>query len=1582
MNTKFLKACGYNTSTYTNTNCLMKKIISTLIIITILSGYTTPFSIAGNEEEQEEVEITQEIVKYIPYMYSEETQGVILQEKVKVNTKMENIQQTVLQITIPKYCDITPETIEIITKNELIGQNTENSKYYSVNEEKTEIKLIEKSDFGAEYYITYYYPKTAYDKYLDTTHVKEYPDGEIVEIKPDEETGEIYVYIDFAWDEEENTGEKPDSKILMDKISIQLKSKVEVWREGTSVIKEQDNQIELILQIGDLIDINTKVDIEKISKGEIYAKKELNYELINTVNILKNNVIENAIIENLNSKFIDSEENESNMKEKYNSFVITKKNFTNIFGEAGNITILDENSEELTKINSETEVDENGNIIFELTEEKQIKKIELNGIVNNGFLEVKLNKTIISNQEYTKEEIMKFKQAKLSVELKKIEGYTQKIVKNVEIFLKESYTKAKFNINNSNLSTIGENTGVEFKIELMNNNTDTDLWEDALIIIELPEKVEKISINSANMVLGEGLELHSYTTGNLNGKNIIKLQLTGKQQDFISNIVEGGTTIVVNANILLKELTLTSQDNPVNLYYFNANKTNYENNKDIEFEGQNYNVGVSSLVINYVAPVGFTTIQQISGYSEEGKIVNSINSENELGKIKILEPEKTADYKIILMNNTGNKVTNAKVMGNIAYIGNKNIKTGEELGTTVNSSITKLVTPEDEKKYKIYYTENENADSDIEKVENGWTLTPENNEKIKLYLIIIEEIAQGEKIYFDYSLKIPANLEHGENLYNSVCTYYSNNTEVGNVIESSNANIVGLTTGIGARAKIELSCGIDTGAMFTEGQKVKYKIKVQNTGELIAENVLVRNPIPQGTSYIEETVVKNEIETYNKYTYYSSENELIWKIGSLEPSKIVELEYTVVINNMPSILEYYGMQEGFTEENGSYYIVSKDEVAEGNIKSEITDLPDIVISNIATLESTSIEKAIQSNEVRNSVVKSYFDILEECSVEKAVLIEEKQEYAYTVIIENKTDLKMKKLNIIKEIPEGVTYKSADILKGKGNVKFDWSSKVLNITSEEFEKNGLMEIKIIVIANTLEDDVYKKEITTNTQVSAEGIEENTSSSVINTIGRPKLISKIECDVKQRYIYKNDMLNYTITLKNENDVTASNLTITNIIPNGTKFVTGSYIQNGKEYTILSDGSKNIELNTNLTNEELILKIKVQVEKINSNISELEIINKANYKTNTIEETEIGQIKHTIINLDVDEGAGKPTPGGTVGEDGIIRYKIKGSIWYDINKDGERQDAEETIKGIKVYLLKPNGDIVKDYKTGEEKIAISNDKGEYEFTNIEKGKYMVSFVYDTNTYNITEYQKTGIVNDRNSDAILKTIYINGNSQEAGVTDLIEITNYDMYSIDLGLTLKAKFNLKLEAGINSVTVTSKNSTKKTDYNMSDLAKVEIKSSLINGATVIIEYNIKITNNSDLSGSVLQLMANKPNGVSFASNMNNNWYEGNDNNLYISELSNKIINPGESTNVKLILVKQMTNNNNGKIENSFTITKTYNEKGQEETNLEDNIKTVNCLILSSTGAVTTYTGIAIAFIVLIIIGIIIIKKIVNIEKR
>lgn len=1570
----------------------LKRVASALLIVCLLSPDFVPLAkwasvLAADEENN--MEITQCIEKYIPYSNSDTDKGVILQQSVSTKLAEEvELSESKIIIDIPTYAEISPEKIDIATEQMNVTEDNSQNQYYEIKDGI--LTIYQKEQINDKYYITYYYSEDAYVKYLESTHLNEYENGKILNITKDELTGDVWVYIDYEWDPDEHQGENPPENMrLLEKTPIQINAKIEWTNETYTNSEESALTQELDIMIGNFINNDISISLSEITKSELYSKNDISYITENKINITRSDICGNIKISDLGTSFISKDNINNPVDTYYKKLRIKKTDFEKVLDETSNINIIDEGNNIIGTINGQTQVDENGDFVFTYPEDNTLITLEITGIKNDGFLNFKQERVINGDNEYAKSQIINFAKYRLSMNsmFEDNLGNTQDIEQIVEILLTETLTSANLKLNNTNLSTDIENSGLEFSIELKNNNIQSDLWDNPFFILEMPEEVESVTINNHNVVYGEGLTLHSVENIELNGNQALKIQLYGMQEDFVSNTIVGGTTVVLNANIKLKELTPTSNDKTIKLYYYNESKTNYENSTKITLE-EEYEVGYNTLNVNYLAPIGFKTIHKMSGFDTNGTVINSENSEKEMGKLAILENEKQVQQTIILMNNTGNETTDIKVLGRIPFVGNTDILSDEDLQTTVNTILSNSINYSGEKEIQIYYSENGVANTDLENAENGWSLEVNNWSKITTFMIVISNMLQGEKIFLDYEITVPEMLEHNENMYSSLVTYYTNNTEIGSIEEKSKANKIGLTTGVGARAKIELSAGIDTGATLIEGQKIKYKLTVTNTGELTAKDVVVLNPIPEGATYLEEQFIENELQSFNKYTYYSSENTLQWEIGELAVNQTAELEYTLIVNSIPTILEYYGSQEGFIEENGEYYIIEKNEAGQ-EIQTKIEDLPDITINNKAILKASNIEKEIVSNELKNDVRKSYFIILEESSIEKNIFIEQGQEYQYNIIIENKTDVPMQNLQITKYIPEGITYKNAEILAGNGVINFE--NNIFIATIEQFEGYGVIELKINVVANKLKENEYKKEIITKTEVKAEGIEANTSSSVTNTIGKPKLKAKLECAEKQRYVYEQDVLNYTITVTNENDVTASKLVLTDIIPEGTKFVMGSYIKNENEYTILSDGTRNVVLETNLKQETIIVKIQVQIEDITTNVEEVEIINKAIMSATSIEETEIGEIKHIVLNTgdnnqedDGYEEGNKPSKpnDGQIGDDGIERFKIKGSVWEDSNKDGQRQDNEDIISGVNVYLINEKGEIVKDYQTGEDKKFITSLDGEYEFRNIEKGNYIVVYTFDNNKYNITEYQKNGVVADRNSDAILKTIIFEGKEQQAAVTDIIEVKDRNLYSIDLGLKHKEKFNMKLEAGISSITVKTKNGTTQTAYDMADLAKIEIKSQYINGATVKLEYTVKITNNGEIAGSVSQIITNKVKELNFSSSANEYWYEGNDGYIYLTGLTNHILQPGENTEVRLILVKQMTTSNMGTIENNFTITKTYNNLGQEESTFEDNSEKVTCIITISTGATLTYTGIILLALSILAIGIFEIKRKFTEEKR
>ena len=339
-------------------------------------------------------------------------------------------------------------------------------------------------------------------------------------------------------------------------------------------------------------------------------------------------------------------------------------------------------------------------------------------------------------------------------------------------------------------------------------------------------------------------------------------------------------------------------------------------------------------------------------------------------------------------------------------------------------------------------------------------------------------------------------------------------------------------------------------------------------------------------------------------------------------------------------------------------------------------------------------------------------------------------------------------------------------------------------------------------------------------------------------------------------------------------------------------------------------------------------------------------------------------TVTVSQKDSNPDNPTPDETI--------TISGVAWIDENEDGKRDDEEKLYSNMDVLLYDYSAQKL-IYKDGVAIRATTNEKGEYEFTNIAKGEYIVVFLYDNTTYSLTEYQKQGVSSTKNSDAIEKNVLLEGKETIAGLTDTL-IAKSTLKNIDIGVIKNKSFDMELQKYINKITVQTKKGTKTYNYNNKKLAKVEINSKYLNGATVVLEYKMVVTNKGELAGKVGMIVDNIPEGLEFHSELNPNWYEK-DGKLYTIALSGEKIGAGESREVTIVFAKTMNSNNVGKIENIANIDMSSNDKAVEDSNKENDTSKVEVIIGLTTGVKQTMIIIAggaaiIGIIALVIIGI------------
>ena len=328
------------------------------------------------------------------------------------------------------------------------------------------------------------------------------------------------------------------------------------------------------------------------------------------------------------------------------------------------------------------------------------------------------------------------------------------------------------------------------------------------------------------------------------------------------------------------------------------------------------------------------------------------------------------------------------------------------------------------------------------------------------------------------------------------------------------------------------------------------------------------------------------------------------------------------------------------------------------------------------------------------------------------------------------------------------------------------------------------------------------------------------------------------------------------------------------------------------------------------------------------------------------------------------------------------IAGVAWLDSNNNGVKDSGESLLADIKVKLLNTEtNEIVKD-NNGNEMTATTNSEGIYVLNNVVNGKYIALFEYDTTKYGLTTYQVSGASENVNSNAVMNTVSVNHNTTEVASTDILTVNNTDISNINIGLIELKNFDLKLEKHIQKVLIQNASGSTVRQYDNVDMAKVELDAKKINGSTVLIEYNITVSNVGEVDGYVKKVVDYMPSDLKFSSELNKDWYQTNGQ-LYNASLANTKISAGQSKTITLTLTKSMTENNTGLTMNVAEIAEDYNELGIKDSNStpgnkaegENDMSSAEVLISIRTGGILYISMAIIVLAIGSVTAFIIIKK-------
>lgn len=195
--------------------------------------------------------------------------------------------------------------------------------------------------------------------------------------------------------------------------------------------------------------------------------------------------------------------------------------------------------------------------------------------------------------------------------------------------------------------------------------------------------------------------------------------------------------------------------------------------------------------------------------------------------------------------------------------------------------------------------------------------------------------------------------------------------------------------------------------------------------------------------------------------------------------------------------------------------------------------------------------------------------------------------------------------------------------------------------------------------------------------------------------------------------------------------------------------------------------------------------------------------------------------------------------------------------------------------------------------------------------------------------------------------------------------------------------FDLSLKKDLVKVLVIENGNT--TEYNVSEdqLFKVEINKKKLNSTVVKFVYNITVKNEGEIAGYAKEVKDYIPDGLEFISDDNTGWYKLSNNVVATDALANTLLNPDQTASVQITLKWINGENNLGKKTNVAEISKDENEYNSPDIDStpdnqvpgEDDIDNAPVILSISTGSNPTYYKLVATVAIIMVTGIVLIKK-------
>ena len=300
-------------------------------------------------------------------------------------------------------------------------------------------------------------------------------------------------------------------------------------------------------------------------------------------------------------------------------------------------------------------------------------------------------------------------------------------------------------------------------------------------------------------------------------------------------------------------------------------------------------------------------------------------------------------------------------------------------------------------------------------------------------------------------------------------------------------------------------------------------------------------------------------------------------------------------------------------------------------------------------------------------------------------------------------------------------------------------------------------------------------------------------------------------------------------------------------------------------------------------------------------------------------------------------------------IVTYTIR--VYNEGSKDGYATGIKDDIPEGLEYL--PDNEINQEY---EWKLVDENDN---EVTDVSKAKYVVTNylskenetkdrqnlmkAFDKETMTTPEYKDVKIAFKVTEPTTSDRILINY-AQISEQTDKKGIHREDRDSTpnewkgeddeDIEKVRVLYFDLALRKWVTEAYVTENGQTKvietghRAEDDPEEVVKVDLRKSKIDSVVVKFRYYIRITNEGEVAGYAKEIKDRIPEGLEFELSDNPHWTMLEDGTIVTDELKDKLLQPGESAEVTVVLKWINSKTNMGVKINTAEISKDYNDYG------------------------------------------------------